>query len=157
MTYKTNPMLWYASKTALNQSGFRWRQSARTWNGVRVILFLWKRPPCGGRRHATLNPSRDGRQRLTYCRKSLRTASCCVLWSHTSHREQDKERQSPKHQASTDGFNEWREKLHRWSSEERLTCRELCKAATGESLGQGWSKHFCHRGGPALKIQLFKH
>jgi len=84
---------------------------------------------------------------------------CCVPWSHANKggREQDKEKQTQKTQASLDSCNEWREMLHRWSSEERMTCREGCKTATGERLGQGWSKHLCHRGGLPLKIQLFKH
>ncbi len=37
-----------------------------------------------------------------------------------------------------------------------MTCREGGNTATGERLGHGWSKHFCHRGGLPLKIQLFK-
>ncbi len=59
--------------------------------------------------------------------------------------------------ASMDSCNEWREMLHRWSSEERMTCREGGNTATGERLGHRWSKHFCYRGGLPLKIQLFKH
>ncbi len=63
----------------------------------------------------------------------------------------------PVKKASMDSCNEWREMLHRWSSEERMTCREGGNTATGERLGHRWSKHFCHRGGLPLKIQLFKH
>jgi len=82
-----------------------------------------------------------------------------VSHANKGEREQDKETQ-PKTQASLDSCNEWREILHRWSSEERMTCRKGCKITTGERLGQGWSKHFCHMGGLPLKKtkkQLFKH
>ncbi len=94
------------------------------------------------------------------CKKNnIGPVLCCIPWSHTNNgeREQDKEKQPPRKKASMDSCNEWREMHHRWSSEERMTCREGGNTATGERLGHGWSKHFCHRGGLPLKIQLFKH
>lgn len=135
MTYKTNPMLWYARKTALNQSlktvckNMKWCQGH--FVSLQKASMWWEET----HENKSVAQRSDGRKRLTDIeRKSLRSALCCVPWSHASHREQDKERQSPKHQASMDSFNEWREKLHRWSLEERLTCRK----AGRQPLGRAW-------------------
>ncbi len=126
MTYKTNPMLWYAMKKGWIDRVFA--NVGLQWCQGRSIS-----PRC---QHLV---GEDVWEKL--CKKK---ESCVMLHPMVPYKQWGEGtiqgEAAPKNQASLDSCNEWREMLHRWSSEERMTCREGCKTATGERLGQGWVK-----------------